>query len=1200
MKFRYSYITAALLALLLAPITLQAQEPDEYEEVPAALLSAQGTIYSYRTEGEHETPKARELFFYGMRSYPFGKIPQNARLSALGQMEKMRGFNDGHSPLAATSWQQIGPYQVGGRVRSIAVHPTDGQTLWIGAADGGVWKSTDRGQSWEPTMDNTNAIAMGAVAVDPNNPDILYAGTGEMSSNVDAYTGAGIFKSEDGGITWRVLGLTNVGAFSRIIVHPGNSLTIWAAATKNNGGFYKSTDGGITWRRTLDLAVADITVNPQNPDQLWIGLMSNGIQASTDGGETFAARNNGLAPLGTTLNRMSVQVAYSNPSILYALGYETAGTTTFSRIYKSTNSGGSWTKIFDNQPNFLANSAASQGWYNNVIAVQPDDPNIVIAGGVTMVRTTNGGSSWSTAGANVHADHHAMAFDPANPSRLYEGNDGGMYRSENSGGSFTKISQGLAITQFYAMAIDQRQANLTYGGAQDNGTLTHFSADGGDVFGGDGFYVAVDHTVDDIIYIERENGQIYRIETGGAGGFYISNTIPVSATYVNWSAPLVLDPKDPNKLYSGRHKLYVNLNPRGAEDWYQVSPEMAGNISAIGISPINSDIIYIGSAQGVVQRTTNGTDSWENLTFGHGLPNRAVTDFAFSRTDPNTVYVSYSGFFTEHVYKTTDAGESWQSISRGLPDIPVNALALHPDDENIIFAGSDIGMFISIDGGATWTVYNEGFPRVAVVDLEIHEESATLRAATHGRSMFEIQIGGEGPEITPSITSPAGGEVWIGATPNVVSWGGFSDPVRLEYSLDDGANWRTLGEFISGSSFLWNVVNKPSIVARVRVTSMADPSRSVVSNTFTITPFGQGAVLYTDSKPIVPYGIAYDGEFLWATDFGGSKLLKLDPTTLNAVAEVQIQGNPADELDSLFTDITYCPPRGTFFIHRLYTTVPPLRGGMLLEVAKDGAVLGKWASPCTYPIGLAWLGAKNQDIQYLFASDRDGAQTMYFFDLDGLDRSQSAVAPAFTYARARMVEGGPRGATADEGTFWQVMTDFTGGSLQSAWVQSIGIEDVQQNPVCLVPLSSPLSTSINARGVELDVKDKGMWITDYSGNLYKIATCYTLPGESDSGTVRTSVEAGPVVVEGVELASNKPNPFSDATEISFTLPAAMSVQLFVHDMNGRIVAKPASGRFEGGTHRVRFSPKGLPAGAYRYTLTLENGTQLSRTMMYLK
>lgn len=365
---------------------------------------------TYQTLEPGMTPKKREIFFYGMRAYPFGKIPQNARLEALYQTEtRMKQFGGDRSILSANQWKAIGPFSIGGRINTIITHPTDGKTLWAGAADGGVWKSTDRGSNWTAVMDNENAITMGALAVDPQKPDVIYAGTGEMTSNIDGYTGAGIFKSIDGGQSWRGLGLTSVGAFCRILVHPKNSNLIFAGATKNNGGLYRSSDGGQTWTRTLDQQISDVTLNPDNQGEVWAATMSKGIYRSTDGGLTFKVCSADITGFTgfSTVQRISLQVAASSPNILYALTFETDGSgtgqTNHSRIYKSTNSGVNWDNVYNDSPSDFLNTSHigsdnTQGWYNNVIAVSPTDPNVVVAGGVGIVRTTNGGTSlyWNT------------------------------------------------------------------------------------------------------------------------------------------------------------------------------------------------------------------------------------------------------------------------------------------------------------------------------------------------------------------------------------------------------------------------------------------------------------------------------------------------------------------------------------------------------------------------------------------------------------------------------------------------------------------------------------------------------------------------------------------------------------------------------------------------------------------------------------
>lgn len=1159
-------------------------------------LAAQNT--TYQTAQPTMKPKKREIYFYGMRAYPFDKIPQNARLEALLHTDsKMKPFRHGsHGMLSANQWKAIGPFDLGGRVRSVVAHPTDGNTVWIGAADGGVWKSSDRGENWVPLMDDANAISMGALAVDPRNPDILYAGTGEMSSNVDSYTGAGIMKTTNGGGTWRPVGLTNVGAFSRIIVHPGNSNLVFAGATKNNGGFYRSTDGGNTWSRTFEEAVSDVTVDPQNQNRVWIGTMANGVYRSDDGGQTFTEKNFDLGLPGYDKARISVQCAPSSPNILYALVYETSGSgnnqSHFSRIFKSTDAGDTWTIVFNNTWNFLNSTGVAQGWYNNVIVVSPSDPNLVIAGGIDLVRTTNGGTNWQfidTYGASSapHPDQHALAFDPTSPQRLYLGNDGGMYRSETGGQFYLKKSKGLAITQFYAMGIDQKHPTKTYGGTQDNGTISTTSTNYGDVLGGDGFYVVVDPEESNTIYAEQPNGRMYRINLSNGARTLIMRGID-SDDEAAWSAPLVPDPNRPGALWHGRHYVYATLD-RG-DFWIQTTARFNGLVSAIGISPLNSNIVYAGSDRGEVQMTeTGGGGTWMDRSTAPGVPNRAVTDLIASSRDENTVFMSVSGFFTGHVFKSTDRGASWTDISNGLPDIPVNALALHPDDENIIYAGTDIGVYITIDGGRTWASYNQGLPRVAVADLSVHRQSGTLRMASHGRSMWEIGL--ERPAFPVAIVSPSGGEVWMGGSSQIVSWSGFTEgaPLKLEFSLDDGERWGLLAENLAGTTFRWNVFDTSVIAARLRVTNMSDPNQSAVSRSFTVTKFTLGGVLDAGQVSTIPYGLAHDGDFLWATDFGSTRLLKLDRDNLTTMAIIPLAVTPGD---SMFTDITYHPGKGTFFVHKLINTVDTDPGGFLFEVNKSGQQVNRWQSPCLYPTGLVYAPAIDGEPEQFIATDRNNTQNIFYLD------ANNPSVRLRTVQRDRRVKYGPRGATLgpDGKTIYQAITDFTGDILQTSTAEKLVITN--QSLACTFPLTSPITSGyINVRGIELDPRDSNLWVSDYSGNIYKVISC-----DGSSRAVpppSLSVPYAPVPA-GMTLLPNVPNPFASSTRIPFTLPFATDVQLHVYNVNGRQVATLANGRYEGGSHAVEFDPSGLPSGVYRYSLSIGNGAMLTRTMIYIR
>jgi photosystem II stability/assembly factor-like uncharacterized protein len=1166
MKHLIQHLTLLVFSLAMLPIAMMAQLP-------------------YQTFEEGVTPKQRELYFYEMRAYPFGKIPQGARLNGLLHAEsKMAQFRN--STQAVNQWRQIGPNNVGGRIRAIAVHPTDGKTLWVGAADGGVWKSTDQGGTWSPKMDNENAISMGALAVDPSNPDILYAGTGEMSSNIDAYNGTGIYKSTDGGDSWKSSGLTNVGTFSRIVVDPKNGNIVYAGGSKNNGGLYRSDDGGRSWARLSTFAISDITIDPDNSSEVWVAAWSRGIYHSTDGGRTLSSSNEGIDTT-QTIGRTSVQAAPSNPNVLYALAEVN---TSSAQIFKSNNRGASWKRVY-NATILFAEAGNPQGWYDQFLTVKPDNENVVFAGGIGVIYTTNGGSNWIHIpgySSYFHPDQHTLEFDPSNPSRFYLGNDGGMYRNDDyQTTTFTDISEGLEVTQFYGIAIDQSAPDRTYGGTQDNGTRM---TSGVGIAGGDGGAVAVDHENPQYVYGETPRGELWKVDLAQNVSVPISRDFGDESdgdTYASWVSPIAMDPTISTVLYHGRTSVFQSVD--GGGSWQKVSERFSGKVSAIAVSPVNHEIIYAGSERGMVKVSSNGGSNWEDRSYGTGLVNRAVTDFAPSLTDESTAYVSFSGFYTSHVFKTTDKGATWTDAGRGLPDVPVNALAIHPEDPQIIYAGTDIGMFISIDGGRTWANYNQGLPRVAVIDLEVHRSAKTLRAATHGRSMWEIDL--EKPELGPMIVAPTGGEVWIGGTPNIISWNGFDGPVSIEYSVDDGQNWTLLQINVAGNSFRWNVADKPTTMARIRVTAMGDNDRTATSRTFTIEKFQRGSLISASTTLVVPYGIAYDGKFLWATDFVGTSLVKFDPKTLATVGIVQTDMPLNANDSSMMTDIAYVPERGTFFIHQLRSG----GGGWLNEVSQEGSVLHRWPSPCTYPIGLAWMGGPGSDQPYLLVSDRDGTQNLFFVDPD--DGTE-----VLTLPRTNKVSSGPRGITTGlpGQTFYQVITDFSGpnNTLVETRVQSYKIDVPIAEDTCTIALQSAVTQGyINARGIEIDTSDMNFWISDLGGNIYKIVSCDGKPATTPEPPMSVPITALPA---GAALQQNMPNPFTGSTSIGFTLASPDQIRLMISDMAGRTISTLVSGRFEAGQHTVQFDPAGLPSGVYRYVLAFGNGAMMSRTMVLMK
>ncbi|MBS1914005.1 MAG: hypothetical protein JST22_18605 [Bacteroidetes bacterium] len=1177
----------------------------------ALLLASVCTAQYAGWENEMEI-SAREAFFYGARAYPYGRVPQNARQDAiLHAQEKMRPFRGGRAFQSADMWKPIGPYDLGGRITAVAVHPGDGSTLWAGAADGGVWKSTDRGASWTPTMDFENAIAVGALAVDPGDPNVVYAGTGETAMNVDTYGGAGIFKSTDAGGSWHTSGLTNVAAFSRIVVLPGSSGVVLAGAVRNNAGLYRSTDAGHSWERVLGMPVTDITINPSNADQVWVGGPSFGVMRSADAGRTFVQSGTGIAPDGAFIGRVSVQIAPSAPSTLYVLASEFSPQQgNLSRIYKSTNGGRNWTNVLDTDPDLLNYYGHPQGEYDNVLAVKPDDPNVVIAGGVIMVRSTDGGANWQLIETPLHPDHHALAFDPKNPALLYIGNDGGMYASPDAGTTFNRISKGLAITQFYAMAIDQNKPGLVYGGTQDNGTVTNAAADywehgPGVILGGDGFHVIVDPASPAIVYGEQPYGQMFRTDVAAGTRQQFTTGIDLTdpSDPAAWSAPMLLDPGDPTRFYCGRTHVYTRT---AASSWEPISPPFRTPVSAIAVSPVDRGVIYAGSGLaagttvylsdgiplGEVKVTLDTGRTWVDRTVGSGLPDRVITQIVASPSERCTAYATFSGFYSGHVFRTTDCGSSWSDISAGLPDIPANALAIDPVNERTLYVGTDIGVFVSTDDGANWYTFGTGLPKAAVADMAVYKAGGMLRVATHGRSMWEIPLAGAA--ASPSVTVPAGREIWMGRTVHDIRWNGLTGPLTLEYSLDGGTAWQEIAAGISGSLYRWRVPDTVrSSVVTVRVRESAGQSDSARSALFTLMPYAPGTFISGSLQARPCWGLAFDGEHLWATLENSDTLLQLDRHTLAVLAQVKVGSDTARRR---FTDITYAPGRRTFFLHDITDARQDGSGDAWLEeVTPGGQVLNRWRSPCAYPTGLAWL-ADSGRAGHLLASDLFGDQS--FFVIDPESGSVERTIP-----RAVQVQFGPAGITptADGSGFWQVIDDFdiaTGPNGSRLVNFALGDQAMRcEFPLQITPDSAIAGGytqwgHIFGRGVERDPEDGNLWVTNLDGAICKFTACEAVPSAVDDLSHRDMPRASlePVI----------PNPARGEVRIRFTIGSAALVDVQLFDAAGRVAATLSRGEVDAGMHELPFDTSDLPAGIYRCRLRVNGAAVATATLVHVR
>lgn len=1026
-------------------------------------------------------PMRRVYEFIRERAYPNETIDADARIKAIKQMENLVHSKNSKELLMALQpeWKNIGPFNIGGRIKSVAVHPTKEGWVYAAAAAGGIWRTTNGGEFWEPLFDFENGIAFGSIAIDPNNPDIIYAGTGEavLSSSV-VYLGAGLFRSTDGGNSWNVIGLTDVGAFSKVYVHPMNSNLIIAGAVKRNHGFFISTDAGKTWQKRFSGSVSDVSINPFNPNEFVIGVNSNGIYFTSDAGLNWEERNVGL---DANIGRVSVQFAPSNPNIVYAL-MEISG---LGYIYRSENKTKSWQRVYTGTNEFFR----GQGFYNNFIEVHPTNPNIAIAGGIDLFRTFSG-TTWnnvtfSYSGGSVHVDQHHAAFDPKNPNIIYLGNDGGMYKSLDLGTNWTEINKNLQVTQFYGMAIDHTKRNLTYGGTQDNGTLGNRNDLWNFISGGDGFRVAVDHTNPNIFYgFSTPGGNIvpYRLNFTSGTFKYLTNGLNYNDNI--WDPPIYIDPTDNYTVYHGRTRLYVSYSQ--GDVWSDMQLRTSGGrFTAIAVSPLDNGIIWAGTSNGELFVSDDGGYRWSRVS-DNGLINRWIKDIEVSRENKNVAYVVYSGFGTSHVFKTTNLGASWIDIGFSLPDIPVNAIAIHPENEKMIFIGTDIGVFASFNDGKDWFPYGRNLARSPVTDIAFNEyfigqPSIKLRAATHGRSIWEVDVTDENIS-EPEITAPAGGEVWTSTTSNVISWYGFKPPVKIEFTYNNGKEWIRIADNVQGNNLLWNVPNIPSIYCRIRVTSVSEPSQVKISNTFSIKLLETGSIVKYGSVSFVPYGLAYDGKNgLWVTSFYQNKLNKLNATTLTIEkAEISL---PPQAGSMFFTDITMDRNRGILFLHRMNDSSG--LGGEIIVVDTNGNFIKKFTSPGrSYPIGLELVEGK------LIVGDRDMRNEFNQRILMIVDSSNGNVISS--YPNPFNKNYGPRGLCYDQKEFvYQICTDFpSSGALTAAFLMRINKSNLSAE-VSRFPLQSQ-DGIINGRGIDYDPADKNFWVSDFGGNIYKIAGFETI------------------------------------------------------------------------------------------------------------
>lgn len=700
------------------------------------------------------------------RAFPSGEIKSGAYKEAAiwrREMEQNRSAAG-----SSSIWEFSGPLNIGGRITDIEIPNGDAITYYVGAASGGIFKTTNAGATWQPVFDDQTMLAIGDIEISKNNNDLIVVGTGEVNAGGGslAYDGDGVYRSDDAGITWESKGLTEVGSIGKVIIDPADDDVIFVGAmgplfrNDTNRGVYRSIDGGDTWEQVLFIAentgIIDMVIHPTNSnivyaaawqrersvDNRTYGGANSGIYRSADGGDTWNELTNGLPTAATQKGRISIDIAQSNPDVLYA-SYATA-LGSIQGNYRSADGGDTWTTVNSSQ---LTNVGFH--WWFRGLFVDPTDENILFHVGFDVERSTDGGMNWQPAFSNVHVDQHALAFNSITSNEVLLGNDGGLYVSANNGAT-SQQDLNLPITQFYRFYVDPQNENKIYGGSQDNSTMrttTGGLSDWTIINGGDGFQPLVRDDNTNVIYALSQRGGLVR-STNDAASFNVilSGVDPNDRN--NWDSPIALDPANNDIVYFGTQRLYQSINT--GTNWTAISPDLTngsgagnltfGTLTSIEVSPQDSDIIYTGADDGNVYRTLDGGTTWENISAG--LPDRWVTRVQSDPQDATIVYATFSGYRfgedTGHVYRSTNNGDTWEDITNNLPDIPINDLEI--DAFGNLFLGTDIGVLASADDGNSWEPFGENLPSVVVNDLHYDANSGFLFAGTYGRSSYKIDV----------------------------------------------------------------------------------------------------------------------------------------------------------------------------------------------------------------------------------------------------------------------------------------------------------------------------------------------------------------------------------------------------------------------------------------------------------------------------
>ncbi|HSR68154.1 MAG TPA: glycosyl hydrolase [Acidobacteriota bacterium] len=689
--------------------------------------------------------------------------------------------------LESLHFRAIGPAVQGGRVTSLAVVEGQPSIFYVGTASGNLWKTENFGTTFEPLFEDQATASVGAVALAPSDPNVIWLGTGEANNRQSSPWGEGVYRSTDGGRTWSHLGLAETRHIGRILVHPFRSSTAWVAALGHlwgpnpERGLYRTRDGGLSWQKVLDLGpdtgVVDLAMHPSRPHIIYaaayqrrrtaFGFAGGGegsaIYRSLDGGDNWQRLSQGLpnSPMG----RIGLAVAASDPDRLYAIVEASGG-----GLFLSRDRGGTFTRVNDRNPRPM---------YFSKLGVDPSDADHLWLLGVHLHESRDGGNTLSNnAAAQVHPDHHAIWIS-RDGSRLLLGGDGGLSASFDGGKSW-RMFDNLPISQFYKIGVDMDHPYRIYGGLQDNGTWAVPSAvsdargirnaDWINLNGGDGFYAQADPLQPGVVYVESQRGRLLRVDLSNGSRQLIQPTpAPGDSPYRwNWNAPLLLSRHNPDTLYSGANVL-LRSGDRGYS-WQAISPDLTyavdrsrleisgdrpftllsrhdgvafyGTLTALAESPLDPQVLYTGSDDGRLHVSRDGGGSWQDIGSNiAGLPERAlVSSIAASAAQPGRVYAAFDNHRNDDyrplLYASQDFGASWEMVVEGLPETSINVVLEDPVNPELLYLGNERGLYLSFDRGQAWRRLKANLPTVPLDDIVVHPRENDLILATHGRGLW--------------------------------------------------------------------------------------------------------------------------------------------------------------------------------------------------------------------------------------------------------------------------------------------------------------------------------------------------------------------------------------------------------------------------------------------------------------------------------